>query len=265
MQLKKIAVAVLCLASIATISTSQAAQPAGKVMAVVNNVAIPQSELDVLKQDRAAQGQPVNDQVVNGMRDSLIDGTLLEQQAIKQGLDKDPTIQTRLTLAKTQLLANAYIASWIKANPVSENDVLTEYNKLKSTMGTKQYEVEHILVPTEAEAKSIIAQLNKKANFEELAKKDSKDASAAQGGQLGWVSPANLVKEFADAMVQLKKGEYSKEPVHTQYGWHVIRVVDIRPFTFPAYDQVKDRIRTGLEQQKVAKMVSELRASAKIQ
>ncbi|MDA8225129.1 MAG: peptidylprolyl isomerase [Betaproteobacteria bacterium] len=277
MQIKKLVVATACIAGLTALtgcnaaednkpaSAAAPAQPAGKIMAVVNGVPIPQEELNVLEQDRSAQGQPINDQAIAAMRDSLINGEILAQQAQKKGIDKTSNFQMHLQLAKTQMLAQAFIADYVRANPVSEDAMKAEYNRVKAMMGTKEYEVSHILVDNEAEARSIIAQLNKKAKFSELAKKDSKDASASNGGQLGWIAPANLVKEFADAMVQLKKGEYTREPVHTKYGWHIIKVDDIRDLKFPAYDQVKNQLRTDLEQQEIRKLISDLRASAKIE
>jgi peptidyl-prolyl cis-trans isomerase C len=133
-------------------------------------------------------------------------------------------------------------------------------------MGTKEYEVRHILVENEADAKAIIAQLDaKKAKFEDLAKKQSKDSSAANGGKLGWVAPGNLVKEFADAMVSLKKGEYTKTPVHSKFGWHVIEVDNVRDLKLPPFDQIKDQLRGDMEQQAVKKLVTDLRASAKVE
>ncbi len=274
MQLKKIVIATACLAGMTALTGCHAAdnnppaaaQPAGKIMAVVNGVAIPQQELDVLQQDRAAQGQPINDQTVAAMRNSLIDGEILAQQATKKGLDRNAGFQTHLALARTQMLAQAYIADYLRNNPVTEDAMKAEYNRVKAMMGTKEYEVSHILVDNEAEARSIIAQLNShKAKFAELAKKDSKDASATSGGMLGWIAPANLDKTFADAMVQLKKGEYTRQPIHTKFGWHIIKVDDIRDLQFPPYDKVKNQLRTDLEQQEIRKLINDLRASAKIE
>lgn len=279
MQLKKIAIATVCALGLTALTGCNAAEdtkpttakPAvstantGKALAVVNGIAIPQSQFDILKQERAAQGQPINDQAAAALRDSLINAEILAQEGIKKGLDKDPTLLARLSLAKTQMLAQAYIADYVKAHPLTEEAMKAEYERVKGMMGTKEYEVDHILVNSEAEAKDIIAQLGKKAKFEDLAKKKSKDSSAANGGKLGWVAPGNLVKEFADAMVQLKKGEYTKTPVHTKFGWHVIRVDEIRDLKLPPYDQIKDQLRADMEQQMVKKLVTELRASAKVQ
>ncbi len=275
MQLKKIVIATVCALGLTVLTGCNAAEtskaaplPAassGSVMAVVNGTPIPEAEFDLLKQDRTAQGQPLNAQTTAMLRDSLINAEILAQQANKNNLQKDPNLKLRLDLAKTQMLAQAYVAFYVKSHPVSETDMKAEYERVKATMGTKEYEVRHILVDNEAEAKTIIAQLNKKAKFSDLAKKDSKDSSASNGGKLGWVAPGNLVKEFSDAMMQLKKGEYTKTPVHTKFGWHVIEVDDIRDLKFPPYDQVKDQLRTDMEQQMVKKLVTELRASAKVE
>ena len=182
------------------------------------------------------------------------------------GLDKDPTMQTRLDLVKTEMLAKAFLANYVKTHPISEADLKAQYDKVKAQMGSKEYEVSHILVGSEAEAKQIIAELNsKKAKFEDLAKKKSKDSSAAKGGMIGWAAPGNLVKEFSDAMVQLKKGEYTKTPVHTQFGWHVIRVDNIRDLKLPPYNEVKDQLRGQMEQEMVKKEITDMRASAKVE
>jgi len=279
MQLKKIAIATVCAFGLTALTGCNAAEDnkaavtkaaastasTNKPLAVVNGVAIPQAQFDVLKQDRAAQGQPVNDQTSAALRDSLINAEILAQEGTKKGLDKDANIQLRLSLAKTQMLAQAFIADYVKSHPITEEAMKAEYERVKGMMGTKEYEVRHILVDNEAEAKDIINQLGKKAKFEDLAKKKSKDSSAANGGQLGWVAPGNLVKEFAGAMVMLKKGEYTKTPVHSKFGWHVIRVDEIRDLKLPPYDQIKDQLRADMEQQMVKKLVTDLRASAKVE
>lgn len=242
------------------------ATDASKPVAVVNGVAIPQSQYNLLKQERVTQGQPDNENTAAALRESLINAEILAQQATKQGLDKDPAMQARFALVKTEILAKAYLASYVQSHPISEADLKAEYDKVKAKMGNKEYEVGHILVSSEAEAKEVIAQLNsKKAKFEDLAKKKSKDSSAAKGGLIGWAAPGNLVKEFSDAMMQLKKGEYTKTPVQTKFGWHVIRVNNIRDLKLPPFDEVKDQLRGEMEQQMVKKAIADLRATAKVE
>lgn len=278
MRLKKIAAATVFVWGLAALTGCNAADTAGKPdtkpaatvsskpIAVVNGVAIPQSQYNLLKLDRIQQGQPDNAQTEAALRDSLINAQILAQQATKMGLDKDPTMQTRLELMKTEMLAKAFLANYVKAHPISEAELKAQYEKVKALMGNKEYEVSHILVGSEAEAKKIIAELNsKKAKFEDLAKKESKDSSAAKGGLIGWAAPSSLVKEFSDAMVQLKKGEYTKTPVHTQFGWHVIRVDNIRDLKVPPFSEVKDQLRGQMEQEMVKKEITDMRANAKVE
>lgn len=282
MQLKKLTIATVCAfgltaltgcnaaeenkSAIAATAPATAAATTVKPLAVVNGVAISQAQFDVLKQERTAQGQPINDQTTAALRESMINAEILAQQATKGGLDKDASYQARLDLAKTQMLAQAYVANYVKTHPITEVAMKAEYDKIKTMMGTKEYEVRHILVENEIDAKDIISQLGaKKAKFEDLAKKKSKDSSAANGGKLGWVAPGNLVKEFAEAMVALKKGEYTKTPVHSKFGWHVIQVDEIRDLKLPVFDQIKDQLRGDMEQQAVKKLVTDLRASAKVE
>ncbi|WP_413436568.1 peptidyl-prolyl cis-trans isomerase [Sulfuriferula sp. GW1] len=279
MLLKKITAATVCVIGLTALTGCNAAETtakpdtkvsstaaSSKPVAVVNGIAIPQSQYDLLKQDRIQQGQPDNEQTAAALRDSLINAQILAQQATKMGLDKDPTMQTRLDLVKTEMLAKAFLANYIKTHPISEADLKAQYDKVKAQMGSKEYEVSHILVDNEAEAKKIIAELNsKKAKFEDLAKKYSKDSSAAKGGLIGWAAPGNLVKEFSDAMVQLKKGEYTKTPVHTQFGWHVIRVDNIRDLKLPPFNEVKDQLRGQMEQEMIKKEIADMRASAKVE
>lgn len=247
-------------------SATRAATDTSKPVAVVNGVAIPRSQYNLLKQERVSQGQPDNESTAAGLRESLINAEILAQQAAKQGLDKDPAMQARFDLVKTEILAKAYLADYVKKHPISEADLKAEYDKVKAKMGNKEYEVSHILVNSEAEAKDIIAQLNsKKAKFEDLAKKNSKDSSAAKGGLIGWAPPGSLVKEFSDPMMQLKKGEYTKTPVQTKFGWHVIRVNNIRDLKLPPFEEVKAQLRGEMEQQMVKKAITDLRATAKVE
>jgi peptidyl-prolyl cis-trans isomerase C len=168
-------------------------------------------------------------------------------------------------LSRRELLVNTYLQDFIKKNPVSEAATKAEYDKLKTQMGDKEYKARHILVATEAEAKDIIAQLGKGGNFDKIAKEKSSDpGSKDKGGDLGWFSPSGMVKPFSDATVGLKKGGVTQTPVQTQFGWHVIQLEDTRTAQPPAYDKVKDGLQKQLQQQKLEKVLTDLRAKAKV-
>ncbi|MFL6693447.1 MAG: peptidylprolyl isomerase, partial [Ramlibacter sp.] len=153
-----------------------------------------------------------------------------------------------------------------KKNPVSDADIQAEYDKFAAANGGKEYRARHILVATEPEAKKIIADLKKGAKFDELAKKLSKDpGSGAQGGDLDWGNANSYVPEFSQALVKLNKGQMTQEPVKTQFGYHVIRLDDVRQAQLPKLDDVKPQIAQQLQQQKLAKFQQDLRSSAKVE
>lgn len=238
---------------------------ADKPIATVNGVAIPAVYVDFIRRERVVRGQ--SDEALSdaSIRDALIAAELLAQEALKAGLDKDPKIVALLEFQRKELLGRAFLEDYLRKHPVSEETLKAEYEKAKAKAGETEYRVRHILVSSEQEAKDIIAKLRKKARFEDLAKKQSKDTSAGNGGDLGWISPSAVVGDFADAMVKLKKGEFSKTPVQTRFGWHVIRVDDVRPLKVPAYEEVKGRIAQQLQQIEVRKYLRELSSNAKVE
>ena len=236
-----------------------------KSAALVNGVSIPQARIDLRVKAAAAQGQPDTPDLRKAIRDDLINVEVMAQEAVKLGLDKNPDVVQQLELAREQVLVIAFMQDYAKNHPISEDQLKQEYDRMKAKLGTKEYSVRHILVDTEAEAKEVIAQLGKKAKFEKLAAK-SKDAGSAQrGGELGWAVPNNFVPEFANALLNLKKGEYTKEPVQSQFGWHVIKLDDIRELKVPTFEEIKPNLQQRLQQQSIKKAIEDLRAKAKIE
>ncbi len=251
-------------------SAQEAAKPKAKeasgTIATVNGVAIPQRVADVLLKERVVRGLPDTPELHAAIKQELINRELIEQAAKHAGIAKDPDVRAELDLARQTVLVEAYLRDWLKKHPVTDAEVQKEYDVNKARAGDKEYHAHHILVPTEAEAKKVIAQLDKGANFEELAKKDSTDQGTKErGGDLGWYVPAALDPAFAAAMVKLQKGKYTESPVKTQFGYHIIRLDDTRPVEFPALDKVKGRIVQQLTQRRIQELITDLRAKAKIQ
>lgn len=246
-------------------ASSEAAKPAAnQPVVVVNGVAMDAIQAELVRADLAQRKRQSGDEQV---RNFLIDNELMAQEAIRRGLDKDPEIKALLELQRKDILGKAMVEDFVKAHPVSEERAKAEYEQIKAmNSDVQEYLPQHILVPEEKLAKEIIAKLGgkKPAKFEDLAKKYSKDSSAKTGGDLGWLAANNVVPEFAAAMVALNKGELGKNPVKTQFGWHVIKLKDSRKIDFPEYDKVKNRIVGQLAQQDIRKYLSELRATAKI-
>lgn len=164
------------------------------------------------------------------------------------------------------MLIRAYLEDYFNKHPITDQAVKQEYDRVKAQLGDKEYRARHILVETEAEAKSLISQLKGGASFEKLAAEKSKDpGSKENGGDLGWNAPSSYVKPFADALVKLQKGQMTPQPVQTTFGWHVIKLEDVRPLKAPPLEEVKDNIRQQLQQQELMKLVSQLRQKAKIE
>lgn len=236
-----------------------------KSAAMVNGQSIPQARVDLRVKVAATQGQPDTPELRKAIREDMINLEVMAQEAVKMGLEKDPEVLQQMELAKQSVLVGAFVQDYAKNHPISEDQLQQEYGKLKTKLGDKEYSARHILVATQEEAKAIIAQLGKKAKFEKLAAKSMDTGSAEQGGSLGWAVPNNFVPPFANALLNLKKGEYTKEPVETQYGWHVIRLDDVRNLQVPPYEELKPQLQQRLQQQAIQGVINDLRAKAKIE
>jgi peptidyl-prolyl cis-trans isomerase C len=237
-----------------------------KSAAMVNGVSISQEKVDTRVKIATSQGQPDTPDLRKAIREDLINLELLTQEAKKAGMDKNPEVIQQAELAKQSVVVSAYLQDYAKTHQITEDQLKQEYDKVKVTLGKSEYNVRHILVETEDEAKAVITQLGKKGKFDKIAKAKSKDAgSAEKGGSLGWAVPSNFVPSFASAMLSLKKGEYTKEPVKTQFGWHVIKVDDIRDLKVPSFEELKPQILQRLQQQALQDLIAELRGKAKIE
>ncbi len=231
----------------------------------VNGVTISDAQVNLLVKERTAQGQPDSPELRKAMREDLIAREVVSQEAKKRGLDKNPDVVAQMQIASQSVLVRAYLQDYIKKHPVSESALKAEFERIKAAMGDTEYQARHILVASEAEAKSIAAQLKKGAKFDKLASEKSQDpGSKARGGELGWITRGNVVPQFGDTLAKLKKGETS-EPVQTQFGWHIIKLEDVRPLKTPPFDNVKDSLRQRLEQQEIQSAVADLRKQAKVE
>ena len=236
-----------------------------KPVAVVNGIAIPQAHVNMLVKNASQQGKRDTPELRAAIKDELINREIMAQEAIKQGLDKQPDTISQFELAKKNVLVSVFYQNYLKTHPVSEDSIKQEYENFKKSTGSKEYNVRHILVKTENEAKTIAAQLKKGAKFEDLAKKHSLDpGSRDKGGDLGWALPGNFMPAFADALTSLKKGGVSA-PVHVDTGWHLIKQEGVRDFKFPDYRGVKGNIMQRLQLQSVQKTLNDLRTNAKIE
>ena len=220
----------------------------------------PKAYFDYLLKERLAQGQPDTPELRNAIRDELNTRELLVREAKKKGVDKTTDVKNQTELAAQTVLVRAYVADWVKANPIPEAALHKEYDTIRAQMGDKEYKVRHILVDKEDDAKEIIASLQKGEKFEKLAERSKDTGSKAAGGDLDWNAPGNFVKPFSDAMVKLPKGKFTATPVQTQFGWHVIEVTDIREAKVPSFDEVKPQLQQRMQAQWLDKYFKDLRA-----
>ncbi len=235
-------------------------------VAVVNGKAVPKSRMDALAQQLARSGRPVTPEMQGQLRDEVIAREVFIQEAQKQGLDTTEDFKIQIELARQTLLIRELFGNFQNANPVTDAEVKAAYDKFVASNSGKEYKAHHILVEKEDEAKAIIAQLKKGGKFEEIAKKSSKDpGSGANGGHLDWAGAGNYVAEFSAALTKLAKGKMTETPVKTQFGYHIIRLDDVRDAQLPKFEDVKAQVAQQLQQQKIAKYQEELRAKAKVE
>ncbi|MEI6268835.1 MAG: peptidylprolyl isomerase [Methylococcaceae bacterium] len=257
-----------CDQKITDATSTSAAKPViekADAVAVVNGQYIGKSTLAELEKEIAerSHGQTFPKEK---LIEELIQRELLVQDAIQKQLDKSAEIVAQLDSAKKTLLTQADVQNFIKANPVTDAEVKAEYDSKVAGENGIEYKARHILVKTEAEAKKIIAELDKGGDFAKLANKNSLDAKESQnGGDLGWFVAGQMVAPFSEAVAKLEKGKYTTTPVQTQFGYHVILREDSRAQTPPPLDAVKEQLMPYLQRKKVQTMVESLRKQAKVE
>jgi peptidyl-prolyl cis-trans isomerase C len=255
-----VATALTCLMSLG--ATAVMAQN----VAIVNGKAVPKARLDSLAQQIESSGRPITPEMQGQLREEVIAREVFMQEADKLGLAATDDFKVQMELARQTILIRQLFADFQKKNPITDADLKADYDKFAAANGGKEYKARHILVAKEADAKTIIANLKKGGKFEDIAKKQSTDTgSGANGGDLDWANPSSYVPEFSAALLKLNKGQLSTEPVKTQFGYHVIRVDDVRDVKLPAFDEVKPQISQQMQQEKLGAFQQNLRSKAKVE
>jgi peptidyl-prolyl cis-trans isomerase C len=237
-------------------------------VAIVNGKPVPKSRVEALLAQATRPGQqgsqPRTAELEAQVRDEVVLREMFMQEAEKRGLTGSADYKQQLELARQSILIRELFNDFQKKNPVVDADVQAEYEKFKAQASGTEYHARHILVEKEEDAKALIAQIKGGAKFEDLAKKNSKDpGSGENGGDLDWANPGSYVPEFSQAMIKLKKGEMTQEPVKSQFGYHIIKLEDTRDAQVPSLEEVKPQILQALGQQKLAKFRDEIRAKSK--
>ncbi len=255
----------LALASTAGFAQTKkpAAAAAPAAPAAAGAILYSPQQLDLIIKERVAQGQPDSPELREYLKQELINRELLLRAAKAKGLDKDATLRTQMQVAADTILIRSYVNDVLTAKQVGEDVLKKEYDAIKAGLGDKEFRASHILVEKKEEAEAIIKQLQTGAKFADLAKASSKDpGSKENGGDLDWAVPSNYVKPFADAMIALEKGKYTPQPVQSPFGFHVIKLDDVREAKAPPYDEVKPQLAQRLQGKILEDHVLELRTKA---
>ncbi|MCK5666631.1 MAG: peptidylprolyl isomerase, partial [Thiotrichaceae bacterium] len=245
-------------------ASSEPAITKSEAVAEVNGKFISKKSFDTVKSEAIERnkGKDIPDQAI---LDELIKMELLVQEAEKKNLTDTPELMNRLAMAKRTLISQAAVMDYIKSNPVSDEDLKAEYDKQVSAKAGSEYKARHILLKTEEEAIAVIKELNNNGDFQAIAKTKSTGPSGPKGGDLGWFAPARMVPPFSEAVIAMENGQYTKTPVQTQFGWHVILREDSREQTPPPFDSIKAQFRPFLERQKLQNYMDTLHSQAKIE
>lgn len=271
------------------VAHAESATESSNSVARVNGVPIPAERVDIRVRELTRQGQEDTPVLRKNIRDDLVNLELISQEAVKKGLDKSAdvnqkialarqsildsalnqnstpaTVAQQLELARQSLLAGAFVQDYAKSHPLGDDVLKQEYEALKIRVGNKEYKIAHILVASEDEAKKVKVEVGK-SDFATAAKAHSLDpGSKNKGGELGWAVPSNFVKPFGDALMKLNKGQIS-DPVQTQYGWHIIKLEDIRDLKVPSFEEMKPNLEKRKQQEAIQKVIEDLRSKARIE
>ena len=260
-----------CLAVLVACNSSNSAKDAvaGKdgVAATVNGAPVSERLVDSMLKHRTDLGRPVDDQARRLLIDRMATQLVIAEEAAKKGLDKQPEVVDRLELARQSVLIDAFVQDYQKSNPITDEMLKAEYERIKAEMQGNDYSVRHIVVEKEGDARDIITRLKKNVkSFEALAAEKSIDpGSKGRGGNLGWLDPHAMPPELSAALSKLAKGKFTEEPVKTKFGYHVLLLEDSRLKRVQSFDQLKQAMTQQLQQRNLQTLFADLKAKAKIE
>lgn len=250
-----IAAGILCLSS--------AVGANAETIKTVNGEPIDSAVLNAYIENRVNKPiEQVTPQERDALAEELTDIYLLSTQDSAKALEGDPKVAAQIELQKRGVLAQAAAEQFLAENQPTEEELQAEYQEQVKLAPAVQYKARHILVETQAAAQDVIRKLDAGADFEELAKEQSTGPSAPKGGDLGWFSPNQMVEPFSNAVTELEDGAYTKEPVQTEFGWHVIKREDSRETQPPALASVRDVVMKSVQQKKFQAHLEQLRREA---
>ena len=265
--IKLIAIAVTLIMSSSLLAQTSPA-PTPDVLITVNGKAITKSLLDQLVAVNKSQGQVDTPELRQALLEELIHRELVAQDAVTKKLDKSAQARLQLQQARQNVLIDLGMAHYFAKNPIDETALRGEYQRQTSALAAmgplQQYQLRLLVVPTEAQARDAIRQINQGQSMEAWVKDASTDVSRNNGGLMDWLLPNQMLPGIANVVVNLSKGQVTAAPIQTPSGWNVLRVENIRPFVTPQFEDSLEQLRASLVQQRRAAYLAQLRASANI-
>ncbi len=256
----------LCLAEDKAPAAAAAALPANVTIATVNGVAYPLDVFRMFFMERLQEAQGENDPAFQQQAfNEFMTMVVAAQEAQKRKLQDVPDVTAALEVQRLKVLSNAALADMARGIQVTDDELKKAYDEVKKNATRTEYKARHILVKDEAEAKKVIKELDKGADFGELAKKKSEGPTGKNGGDLDWFNADQMVKPFAEAVAKMKAGTYTKEPVQTQFGWHVIELQETRTAEPPKFEDAKPQLTALVQRQKLGQAMSQLRDGAMVE
>jgi peptidyl-prolyl cis-trans isomerase C len=256
---QRVLLPLVAAATFALAPMSQAAE--AKVLATINGSSITQQDVDDYIKANPNSAKVDQKLVLN----ELISRELVYQDALKKGLDKDKEMLAKLEAVRQNLLLGAALEKAMNSPAISDAELKKMYDERLADFKVQEYKASHILLKSKEEAEKVITELDMGGNFAELAKKKSTDPAGKNGGDLGWFAAQQMVPEFGQAVATMEKGKYSKTPVQTQFGWHVIKLEDSRTATPPKFEEVKPQLKKVAEQRRANDYLQGLKDKADIQ
>jgi peptidyl-prolyl cis-trans isomerase C len=269
MSMSRIAILGVVLAGIAAVTACE--KPTApkvdksKAIATVNGEAITENQYENLLSNIRRPISPDPAETKRVVLDQMINQTLLAQYAVDHKLDEDLDVYLAMQRAREMILIRAAEQKILKElPPFTDEQLHKRYQQEVDATDKHEYHVQHIVVTSEDEAKSVIDALNKGQSFAALAKEKSHGPTKEKGGDLGWIQQGTVVPKFFAAVQKLKKGQYTETPVKTRFGWHVIRLIDERPVKIPPFEKVKKSVIRLMQQEAIQAKLKSLRDKAKI-
>jgi peptidyl-prolyl cis-trans isomerase C len=232
----------------------------------VNGEVQANARAEVLLREQLSRGTPDSAELRKGVREELINQSVMAQQARKAGLDKEPLVQAQLDLARQAILAQIWQQKVLSEVLVKDEELKAEYDRQVARLGNQEYQLRHLLVAEEATAKLLIDKIQAGAKLADLAGEYSRDAATqTRGGLTDWNVPANLQPAVAEVLPKLEKGKVWPQPVRSAGGWHVLQLEDKRAFTAPSFEATKPQLMQIIARQALESRVQALKAQAKVQ